>query len=99
MICVIAVGFASLTASKAASITALIGWQLVASPLISQIGSLGSARRGLLSEALAHFSPVETGGRRSASVAMPLGTATIVIVAWLIVFVALGAWRTRRMDA
>lgn len=99
VICVIAVGFASLTASKAASITALIGWQLVASPLISQIGSLGSARRGLLSEALAHFSPVETGGRRSASVAMPLGTATIVIVAWLIVFVALGAWRTRRMDA
>jgi hypothetical protein len=30
-----------------ASITALIGWQLVASPLISRIDSLGGARRGL----------------------------------------------------
>lgn len=97
-ICVVAVGFSSLVASKAASITALIGWQLVASPLISQIGSLGDARRALLSESIAHFSPVDTG-RRGASVAVPAGTAVIVIVAWLAVFVALGAWRTRRMDA
>ncbi len=98
VICVVAVGFASLTGSKAASITALIGWQLVASPLVSQISSLGSARRGLLSESVVHFSPVETGGH-GANVAVPEGTALIVIVVWLVVFVGLGAWRTRRMDA
>jgi ABC-type transport system involved in multi-copper enzyme maturation permease subunit len=98
VICVIAVGFSSLVGSKAASITALIGWQLVASPLISQISSLGSARRGLLSDSVAHFSPVDTGGH-GANVAVPPGTATIVIVVWLAVFVALGVWRTRRMDA
>jgi ABC-type transport system involved in multi-copper enzyme maturation permease subunit len=97
-ICVIAVGFASLVGSKAASITALIGWQLVASPLISQISSLGSARRGLLSDSVAHFSPVDTGGH-GANVAVPQGTALIVVVVWLGVFVGLGAWRTRRMDA
>ncbi len=98
VICVIAVGFSSLVGSKAASITALIGWQLVASPLISQISSLGSARRGLLSDSVAHFSPVDTGGH-GANVAVPQGTAAIVIVVWLAVFVGLGMWRTRRMDA
>ncbi|HEV2974639.1 MAG TPA: hypothetical protein VGX69_06530 [Solirubrobacteraceae bacterium] len=98
VICVIAVGFSSLVGSKAASITALIGWQLVASPLISQISSLGSARRGLLSDSVAHFSPVDTGGH-GANVAVPQGTALIVIVVWLAVFVGLGVWRTRRMDA
>jgi ABC-2 type transport system permease protein len=97
-ICAIAVGFASLSGSKAASITALIGWQLVASPLISQISSLGSARRGLLSESLTHFSPIEPGSRGQ-SVAVPQGTALIIIAVWIAVFVGLGAWRTRRIDA
>jgi ABC-type transport system involved in multi-copper enzyme maturation permease subunit len=98
VICAVAVGFASLTASKAASITALIGWQLVASPLISQIGSLASTRRGLLSESVEHFSPVDVGGH-GASVFVPSATALVVIVAWLVLFVGLGAWRTRQMDA
>jgi ABC-type transport system involved in multi-copper enzyme maturation permease subunit len=98
VVCVVAVGLASLTSSKPASITALIGWQLVASPLVSQIGSLGSAREGLLSQAVAHFSPVHVGDR-GGSVALSQGTAVIVLAAWMAVFLALGAWRTRRMDA
>jgi ABC-type transport system involved in multi-copper enzyme maturation permease subunit len=98
VICVVAVGFASLTGSKAASITALIGWQLVASPLIAQIGSLGSARQGLLNQAIAHFSPVSLGDR-GGNVTLSHGTAIVVLVIWLGLFVALGAWRTRRMDA
>src|SRR5579863_4203913 len=55
VLCVVAVGFASLTTSKPASIIALIAWQIVASPLLVSIDSLGSARRGLLSQAIAHF--------------------------------------------
>jgi ABC-type transport system involved in multi-copper enzyme maturation permease subunit len=99
VVCAVAVGFASLTTSKPAAITALIGWQLVASPLIVNISSLGSAREGVLSQAIAHFSPVHIGGDRGASVTMSQGTALIVLAAWLAVFLALGAWRTRRMDA
>jgi ABC-type transport system involved in multi-copper enzyme maturation permease subunit len=99
VVCVVAVGFASLTNSKPASITALIGWQLVASPLITQISSLGSAREGLLSQAIAHFSPVHIDGGRGATVTLSQGVAVIVVLAWLAVFLALGAWRTRRMDA
>ncbi len=98
VVCVIAVGFASLTTSKPAAVTALIGWQLVASPLLANIGSLGSAREALLSQAIAHFSPVRLGDRGS-SVTLSQGTALLVLVVWLAAFTALGAWRSRTMDA
>jgi ABC-type transport system involved in multi-copper enzyme maturation permease subunit len=98
VVCAVAVGFASLTTSKPASVTALIGWQLVASPLIASIGSLGSARDAILSQALVHFSPVHVSDR-GASVTMGQGTALLVLVLWLAVVLALGAWRTRTMDA
>jgi ABC-type transport system involved in multi-copper enzyme maturation permease subunit len=97
-VCAIAVGFGALTTSKPASITALIGWQLVASPLIVSISSLGSARKGLFSQAIVHFSPVHVG-EHGAAVSMSLGTALVVLAVWLAVFLGLGAWRTRRMDA
>ena len=58
VVCVVAVGFASLTASRPAALTALIGWQLVASPMLASIGSLGGSRKLLLSQAMSHFSPV-----------------------------------------
>jgi len=98
VVCVVAVGFASLTTSKPAAITALIGWQLVASPLIANISSLGSGRDAVLSQAIAHFSPVHVSDR-GGTVTMSQGTGMLVIVAWLTVFLALGAWRTRTMDA
>lgn len=100
MLCTVAVGFASLTTSKPAAIIALIAWQIVASPLLVMISSLGSARKGLLSQAIAHFSPVHTGnGGHGATVTLSSGLALVVLVAWLVVFLGLGAWRTSRMDA
>jgi ABC-type transport system involved in multi-copper enzyme maturation permease subunit len=98
VVCVVAVGFASLTTSKPAAITALIGWQLVASPLIANISSLGKGRDAILSQAIVHFSPVHVGDR-GASVTMGGGTALLVLAAWLAAFLALGAWRTRTMDS
>ena len=98
MVCVVAAGFSSLTTSKPGAIIALIAWQIVASPLIAHVSSLGSARRGLLSQAIAHFSPVNVEGGHGATVTMSGGLAFIVLVLWLAVFLALGAWRTRTMD-
>jgi prepilin-type processing-associated H-X9-DG protein len=99
----VAVGFASLTGSRPAALTVLIGWQLVASPLIARIESLGSARKLLLSEAVGHFSPVDLGGAGrhggGVNVVMAGGTAAAVIAVWLLVLLALGAWRTRTTDA
>jgi len=99
VLCVIAVSFASFTTSRPGAIVTLIAWQVVASPLIASISSLGSARKGILSQAVLHFSPVSVEGRRGAQVSMSQGTALLVLVVWLAVFLALGAWRTRTMDA
>lgn len=100
VICAVAVGFASLTASRPAALTALIGWHLVASPILANIESLGSARKLLLDQAIGHFSPVYLGGgRHGVAVTMSQTTGLIVMAGWLVVFLALGAWRTRTMDA
>jgi ABC-type transport system involved in multi-copper enzyme maturation permease subunit len=99
VLCVVAVGFAAFTSSRAGAIVALIAWQVVASPLIASIGSLGSVRKGILSQAIAHFSPVSDEGRHGATVALSQGAALLVLIVWLAVFLALGAWRTRTMDA
>jgi hypothetical protein len=101
-LCAVAVGFATLIGSKPGAIIALIAWQLVAGQLIVSIGSLGTVRDGVLSQALEHFSPVriDGGGRHSPTVlSMSGATATLVIVLWLAVFLGLGAWRARTMDA
>lgn len=97
VICAIAVGFASLTTSRAASITALIGWHLVVSPVLSNIESLGSARKALLEQGLLHFSPMSLRDHGSA-LALSTGLALVVTIVWLVAFLALGAWRTRTMD-
>jgi hypothetical protein len=100
MLCAVSVGFAALTTSKPGAIIALIAWQIVASPILANIESLGSARRGLLSQAVSHYSPIHLPeGGHGATVAMSGGVAFLVLVAWLVVFLGLGAWRTRTMDA
>jgi ABC-type transport system involved in multi-copper enzyme maturation permease subunit len=100
VICAAAVGFASLVTSRPAAITVLIGWQLVASPIIGSISSLGSARKLLLSEAIAQFSPVSLVGKHGgATVTMSLATALAVMIVWLLLLLGLGAWRTRTLDA
>jgi predicted nucleic acid-binding Zn ribbon protein len=101
VLCVVAVGFSSLVGSKPGSIIALIAWQLVAGPLIASISSLGGARRGVLDQALEHFSPLapDRGRHGPTLLTMSGATAVIVVVLWLVAFLALGAWRTRTMDA
>jgi hypothetical protein len=98
VICAAAVGFASLTASRASALTVLIGWHLVASPILANISSLGEARKAILGQALIHFSPVHLA-EHGAVLNSSEGLALIVIAAWLVVLLGLGAWRTRTMDA
>ncbi len=103
ILCVVAVGFSSLVGSRPAALTVLIGWQLVASRILENIESLGSSRKLILSQAVAHFSPIglgeHHGPRGGATVTMSTGTAVIVSLGWIVVFLVLGAWRTRTMDA
>lgn len=100
--CAVALGFSALTASRPAALTVLIGWELVGGPIIARIESLGSARKVVLSEAVTHFAPVSLGqgmGRHGVGLPMSQGTAIAVMAVWVVVFLALGAWRTCTMDA
>jgi ABC-type transport system involved in multi-copper enzyme maturation permease subunit len=99
VLCTVAVGFASLVDSKPGAIIALIAWQVIASPLISSISSLGSGRDFVLTQAIANFGPAGIRDSRGTEVVMSGGTALIVLVVWVLVFLGLGAWRTRSMDA
>jgi ABC-type transport system involved in multi-copper enzyme maturation permease subunit len=100
VICAIAVGFGAVTASRPATLTVLIGWQLVASPILANISSLGSSRKLILSQAVFEFSPIKlAGGHGQQVVTMATGTALAVLAVWLVVFLALGAWRTQTTDA
>jgi ABC-type transport system involved in multi-copper enzyme maturation permease subunit len=96
-VCVIAIGLASLTGSRPGTITALIGWELVLSPLVLQSSSLGSARNGLLDGVLLFLKPGPSSG--APTITMAVAVAVAVTVLWLAVLPALGAWRTQTRDA
>jgi ABC-type transport system involved in multi-copper enzyme maturation permease subunit len=95
LLCLVAVGLGAFIDSKPATITAFVGWQLVLSPVIIRIHSLGAVREALLDAPLLHVDPT----RANAEVAMSLGAIVVTLIAWPAIALALGAWRTRRMDA
>jgi len=97
VVCVIALGLASLTGSRPGTITALIGWELVLSPLLVQAVSLGSLRRGLLDAVLTFLKPGPESG--APVIPMPVAVAVVVTIGWLVVVPWLGAWRMRTRDA
>jgi hypothetical protein len=94
----LALGVASLVGSRGTSIGILLGAWLVAMPLLSSLGALGSLREGLVIPALERLGP---SGLVPADPAVPmsLAAAGVVLVAWTIVPLALGAWRTCTRDA
>jgi hypothetical protein len=97
VVCIVAIGLASLTGSRPGTITALIGWELVLSPLLVQSSSLGSIRNGLLDGALLFLKPGPASG--APAITMSVGVAVVVLATWLLVLPLLGGWRTRTRDA
>ena len=57
VVCAIAVGFSALTGSRPAALTVMIGWYLVASPILANIGSLGNIRRLIVSQGSSTSAP------------------------------------------
>jgi hypothetical protein len=86
----LALGVSSLLDSRATSLAVLLAWQLAVGPLLLQTGRLD---RVLLGAALERLEPGP--GRGSVS----FTTATLLIVAWTLVPLAAGAWRTQTRDA
>jgi hypothetical protein len=91
----LAVGVGSLTGSRTLTLTAVIGWSTVATQLLLNLGSLGSARDGLLTAALNQLIPVD----RPLQITMATGVAVAVVATWALIPAAIGAWRTATRDA
>jgi ABC-2 family transporter protein len=95
---VLALGVASTVGSRGTTIGIVLGWQIVATPVLLQIRALGSLREGLLGAATQRLEPAALFEGRT-TVPMSLAAAALVIVAWTIVPLAAGAWRTCTRDA
>ena len=94
----IALGVASLFSSRGTSIGILLGWQLALMPVLLAMGSLGSLREGLFYAAADRLQPAALVDGPT-QVPMAVTTAVVVLVAWTLIPLALGAWRTRTRDA
>ena len=99
----------TLTGSRAVTLTAIIGWQTVASGMLYLATFLGAARDLVLVLAVSRFQPGPAIGTRAnpgssnalnnLKLPMPAVAAVLVILLWLIAAAAAGAWRTRTRDA
>jgi ABC-type transport system involved in multi-copper enzyme maturation permease subunit len=104
----LALGIATVTGARALTLTAVIGWQTVATTLLFSAPFLGSARAGLLTVALSHLRPGEPVGTHAhpgsssalPALLIPMSTtvAVLVILGWVLIPSALGAWRLTRQE-
>ena len=95
---VLALGVSSTIGSRGTTIGIVLGWQIVAAPVLLQIKTLGSLREGLLGAATDRVAPAALF-EGSPPVPISIAAAALVIGAWTIVPLAVGAWRTWTRDA
>jgi hypothetical protein len=95
---VLAVGLASTIGSRGTTIGVLLGWQLVLTPFLVQIHTLGSLRGLLPVAATERLAPAALFDG-SPTVPMSASSAVMVLAAWMLVPLAVGAWRTWSRDA
>jgi hypothetical protein len=94
----LSLGVSSLISSRGTSIGILLGWWLVATPVLMNLESLGSIRESLAVVALDALAPAALF-EGDPTVPMSLAGAGAVLLAWTVVPLALGAWRTCTRDA
>lgn len=94
LVVTLAVAVGSATGSRAIALTAVIGWETVATSLLLNASSLGSARDAVLNAPLAQLLPFGP----PPGIRMATGVAIIVLVAWLVVPSTVAGWRTAYKD-
>ena len=96
---VLALGVSSVVGSRGTTIGIVFAWQIVVTPLLLPIKALGSSRQGLLGAATERLKPSGLLNQPTTEITMTIAVAAVVIVAWAILPLALGAWRTAARDA
>lgn len=104
---VVGLGLASLMGQRTIAVILMIVLEVILTPLFSHVSipHLINVQRGLVGLATAHLEPsalphVFGGGQGGVASLVPesITASVIVIVAWLLVWTALGAWRMVRRD-
>ena len=95
---VLALGVSSTIGSRGTTIGVVLGWQIVAAPVLLQIKALGALREGLVGAATDRLAPAALFSG-SPKVFPSIGAAVLVIAVWTVVPLAVGAWRTCTRDA
>ena len=92
----IAIGLTAFLSSRVV-VGVLIAWNAVVGPLLTNIHALGGARKLVDVAAAEHFIPqVDQSTNR---IAMSTGSALLVLVVWLTLFLLAGRFWTERRDA
>ncbi len=89
-----AVGLSALVGSRGAVIGVLLAFFLVVQLLLINVGVLGAARQGIPAVAIDRIADVQARG----GVHVALGTAIIVVIAWGVAALGLGAWKTKTRE-
>ncbi len=96
-------GVSALIGSRGIAIGVLLGWQLAATPLLLNISQLGVTREAVLTAATSRVAPLSgpsgPGGEAASALHMSLTAAIIVLLAWILIPLAVGGWRTTTRDA
>jgi hypothetical protein len=95
---VFALGISALIGSRGTTIGVVLGWQLVAMPVLIQIKALGTFRESLIGAATERLAPA---GLLQHHTLLSMSTTALagVVAGWTFVPLALGAWRTVTRDA
>jgi ABC-type transport system involved in multi-copper enzyme maturation permease subunit len=91
---VLACGVSTLLGSQAIAIGVLLGWHIAASNLLMSASSLGNVRWAIPLAAMDRLQPAA----QHFFADMPIGVASLVLVAWAAAAIAVGAWRMARAD-
>ena len=92
----LAVGVGSASGSRAVTLTAVIGLETVATQLLVQATALGQARDALPNVALGQLNPFSSPYD---NLTLSAALAVLVLLGWILVSAAIGAWRTAVRDA
>lgn len=108
----VGLGLSSLMGQRTVPVVLLIVYEVILTPLFSRTGipHLINFQRALVGLAMAHIEPaglpavfgvggIANGGGGAQLVSESTAVAVVVIVAWIVVWTALGAWRMATRDA